>query len=332
MKRMLALLLPLAALAGCQTTATVPAAPAAAQADGCRADETRLACDRRAILAMAGEYKVGFAFDEVTALRPGYQLKAPKRSGANEWVQVIEDTGTHIALQHTLVSDKGEVTKHWRQDWDYQATTTWAYIGNNTWQRRELKPEDAQGAWVQSVWQVDDSPRYAGVGRWNHDGNSAVWTSDTDWRPLPRREHTTRSDYDVLVAVNRHEIAADGAWVHLQDNLKLDSKAPAGSRYLAREFGANRYAKLSGFDFGPGKEYWTRTQGFWAQVRAGWAERFARAETITVKPKVDGLTLWLAMFEAAEEGPAEPAALKARAEAVLDQYLVVTPAQAVGAL
>jgi len=293
--------------------------------DGCGADETRLACDRRAILAMAGEYRVGFAFEEVAALRAKYTLKKPYRSGGEEWVNVIEDSGTHISLQHILTDKSGEITKHWRQDWDFQPQITWRYAGSNTWERRELKAEESKNAWTQTVWQVDDSPRYAGIGRWVHDGNNTEWRSDLDWRPLPRREHTTRSDYDVLSAVNRHEITPDG-WVHLEDNLKLDTNAISENRYIAREFGVNRYQKIDGYNFKPARDYWAKTSAFWAQVRSGWAGRFAGAERITIKDKVDGKTLWMAMLEEAEvKGPRDEASLKQRSDAILDRYLTIQP-------
>lgn len=333
MKSLLPILAGAFAVTACSTLpAPAPAnkAPAAAPVIApnvirCASGDDKVQCDKRAIMAMAGEYKVTFAFDEVTALRPGYELKKPMRAAAEEWVDVIENTPTHLALQHTLVDEKGQVTKHWRQDWDYQPTVTWAFVGNDTWQRRVLSDAERQGAWVQSVWQVDDSPRYAGVGRWSYEGNSAIWTSDNGWRPLPRREHTTRKDYDVMEAVNRHEIGADG-WVHLQDNLKRDTKAPADSRYIAREFGANRYLKSTGFNFKPGKDYWAKTQDFWAQVRLAWAERFAKSESITVKHDVDGKILGMVMYEAAEApGPRDAAALKARVDAILDRYLVSKP-------
>ncbi len=302
-------------------SASVWAAPAA----GCKAGENPFDCDRRAILAMAGEYRVGFAFDEVTSLRPGYEIKKPLRSGAEEWVEVIEDSGTHIALQHTLVTPEGEVVKHWRQDWDYQPTVTWRYIGNETWERRAVSESERKQAWVQTVWQVDDSPRYSGIGQWIHDGNNSIWTSDTTWRPLPRRESTTRNDYDVMVGINRHEIAADG-WTHLQDNLKLDTKAAPDQKYITREFGANRYVKVKDYDFKPGREYWARTKDFWTQVRVAWAERFAKAGRITVKKEVDGSRMSNEMFEAAEKTtPRDAATLKARADAVLDRYLISQP-------
>src|SRR6187399_3148801 len=41
-------------------------------------------CDRKSILAMAGEFRVRFAFDETAALGPGYAPHDPQRSGGTE--------------------------------------------------------------------------------------------------------------------------------------------------------------------------------------------------------------------------------------------------------
>ena len=325
-------------LAACQATATVnqtvaKTAPAFTTAKpvpvGCGEHETAFDCDRRAILAMAGEYAVDFRFEEIAALQPDYLLKAPQLSKAREFITVLEDSGKRIVLQHVLVAKDSHVTKHWRQDWVYEPNTLWRYRGvqsQQSWQRETLNPEQAKGRWAQLVWQVDDSPRYAGVGQWQHDGNSSIWTSDTSWRPLPRREHTSRSDYDVMVAINRHEITPTG-WVHWQDNLKMNSTGEATQRYLAREFGANTYTRISGYDFQAGYDYWQKTQAFWQAVRAAWDKRFASHERITLQDKVDDKSLWLTMFErAAIETPDAARTLQQDVDAILDRYLLLSTA------
>ncbi len=79
--------------------------------------------DRRAILAMAGEFRVNFRFQETVAFEPGYAPVKAERSGAFEMVEVIEDRGDFISLQHILVmgdADDRQVIKHWRQDWQYR--------------------------------------------------------------------------------------------------------------------------------------------------------------------------------------------------------------------
>ncbi|MEM7009055.1 MAG: DUF6607 family protein, partial [Thermodesulfobacteriota bacterium] len=141
--------------------------------------------DRRAILAMAGDYRVTFDFIETVPLRSGYVIKNPYHSWATEFVEVIEDKGDFISLQHILVmyikNDEGEIegpmiVKHWRQDWKYQDTDVLDYIGNSTWQLKKIPAAKAKGKWSQSVYQVDDSPRYGGIGEWIHDGNYSSWT------------------------------------------------------------------------------------------------------------------------------------------------------------
>jgi hypothetical protein len=67
---------------------------------------------------------------------------------------------------------------------------------------------------------VDDSPRYAARGRWQHAAGVSTWISDETWRPLPRREFSVRKDYDVLVGTNRHTITPTG-WVQEENNVKL---------------------------------------------------------------------------------------------------------------
>lgn len=232
--------------------------------------------DRTAILAMAGNYDVTFDFQETLALQPGYALHKPHVSHAHEYVQVLEDSPRRIVLQHILVDERGHVTKHWRQDWEYEQTRFWRYAGDYSWQRRELPAEAVRGQWVQTVWQVDDSPRYAGIGRWQHDNGVSRWTSDSTWRPLPRREHTERDDYDVLVTVNRQTITPTG-WSHEQDSYKLDRKH---QKILAFERGNNRYVRNNTFDFKAGRDYWSKTAPYWEAVRAVWATEFAEHEKL----------------------------------------------------
>jgi hypothetical protein len=237
--------------------------------------------DRRAILSMAGEFEVRFKFDETVALRPDYELKHDT-AAAFETVVVLEDAGERIVLQHVLVSRDGEhVVKHWRQDWTWQDRDLREYAGGRTWKARRLSEREARGAWTQAVYEVNDGPRYESVGRWTHDGEYSSWQSATTWRPLPRREYTTRSDYDVLLAVNRHAITPWG-WVHEQDNTKWDRADATGRPYIAREIGVNEYRRISSFDFAPARAYVERTRGYWRAVREQWSRELAGSEALEV--------------------------------------------------
>ncbi|MCK5771107.1 DUF6607 family protein [Algiphilus sp.] len=255
--------------------------------------------DRKAILDMAGEFEVRFRFDETLSLRSGYQLREPQRSGGHELVLVIADTPRHVALQHILVMD-GHVVKHWRQDWHYQRTTSWTYAGDRTWERVTRAPETVRGTWTQTVWQVDDSPRYAGTGRWRHAHGVSIWTSGETRRPLPRRERTSRDDYDLLLGINRHIITPWG-WAHEQDNTKVDRTAAPADRAVVREAGLNRYRRITDHDFSPGRDYWTRTRAYWAEVREVWRELLADRARVPMAAEVDGKRLFQVMFEQADQ-------------------------------
>jgi hypothetical protein len=273
---------------------TPPApAPVAAAAPATPPD-----ADRAAILAMAGDYAVRFNFDETVVLADGYERTEPKRSGALETVLVIEDVPGRIVLQHLLLSKNGgHVTKHWRQDWLWQAAERFEFSADQTWTVRPVDPALTAGAWTQCVYEVSDAPRYCGTGRWNHAYGVATWTSDRSWRPLPRREYTTREDYNALNVENRHTIVA-GGWTHEQDNTKVVRGAD-GSRSLVREFGFNDYRRVDDVDFGPAHAYWRDTAAYWARVRAQWAAHMASGGGLRLATPVDGMPVIEATFEQA---------------------------------
>jgi hypothetical protein len=277
--------------------------------------------DRAAILAMAGDYRTSFDFLETVVFEPPHRPAAPYRSWGTERVYVVEDRGDFISLQHVLemvvVDDEGRqqgpfVQKHWRQDWQYQPSQLVEYRGRDWWERRALSPEERRGAWSQAVHQVDDTPRYASVGRWEHGPTYSSWTGNRTGRPLPRREHTVRDDYDLLSAVNRHTILPNG-WVHEQDNLKVVTGPPA--RPKAREVGVDRYELIAGFDFAPADAYWRATGPFWRIVRDAWTARLGAAPALHVSTTCKGTPVFAMFFEYAArlEGDAPPSDAEMRA-------------------
>src|SRR5690606_17374812 len=273
----------------------------------------KLERDRRAILAMAGEFRTTFDFLETVGFTPEFEPDRPYQSWATEYVYVLEDRGDFISLQHLIVMQYVDrdgnvqgpfVQKHWRQDWTYEDTDLHVYAGRNRWERRTVAPKDAAGRWSQAVFQVDDSPRYEALGEWLHDGNYSAWTSEPTWRPLPRRESTVRDDYEVLFGTNRHTITPTG-WVQEEDNLKMrlgaDGRPAERDRYLSRELGVARYERIVGFDFSAGRRYAERAGPFWADVRTVWGELFAARDAIELADEVDGRPLFEPLFGFAEE-------------------------------
>ena len=288
--------------------------------------------DRRAILAMAGDYRTSFDFLETVLYEPGAEPARPYRSWGTERIYVLEDRPDFVSLQHVMVmfvvDEDGEllgplVQKHWRQDWRYEPPELLDYRGFERWRLRPLRSAQRRGVWYQTVYQVDDSPRYASAGSWRHSDQASVWEGGETWRPLPRREHTVRQDYQVLAGRNRLTVLPTG-WVHEQDNQKLEVAAKGrrvvGSR--AREIGVNRYERLAGFDFSAGDAYWSATGPFWALVRAGWAARSAGGREIHVARRCDDEPAFVHFFRAASRvadgEDFAPPAQQAEVERILD--------------
>lgn len=286
-------------LTACATTASqdVAAMAPAAPYQHSEADFQR---DREAILAMAGEYHVTFDFRETVALQEGYEFAEDKHTGAWEVVRVIEDRGDVIVLQHLLLTsqdDDAMVIKHWRQDWEYQPSRMMAFRGHDDWDMVEISAAEAAGAWVQSVYQVDDSPRYAGLARWEHEGEISTWEPETSWRPLPRRDDTTRTDYQAIEAVNRHVVTAWG-WVHEQDNTKLVIDENGNATPLVREVGVNTYARTDLPNDSRADDYWAATADYWTIVRAYWDDLEAETAGFHVEDDAEGTLLYGPMLSA----------------------------------
>ncbi|RIJ26020.1 hypothetical protein D1224_02580 [Henriciella barbarensis] len=313
-------------LASGVTTGTVIGQSAQAQTAAADTPAAAFERDRQSILAMTGDYKVTFDFIETVPFLKDYELKERKLSGGNEIVRVIEDTGDFISLQHILVvgpEDAPIVVKHWRQDWQYEPQRVLVFIGGNAWEWRDVPASERAGAWSQTVYQVDDAPRYGAVGDWIYEDGIAEWTPPAEWRPLPRRDMTTRDDYHAVDAVNRHTITPNG-WVHEQDNSKLIlTEEPQA---LVREIGVNTYRRNSDFDVAVGDSYWAATEDYWAGVRDEWAEieaeypRFA----ITIKGETEALyNPLLGLANEVQAGERDTASAVTEARSVIRSF--VTP-------
>src|SRR5690606_37000177 len=112
--------------------------------------------DRRAILAMAGTYRVTFDFLEVASFAGDGARARPYQSWGTEKVYVDRNEPGHVSLVHILamrvVGEDGRIsepviTKHWRQDWRFEPDHVIEHEDGRRWKRREVAPADRRGQW-----------------------------------------------------------------------------------------------------------------------------------------------------------------------------------------
>jgi len=256
--------------------------------------QTKFEQDREAIKALAGFYKVTFNYTETFSPDDDYKFHEKHRSSAKEWALILEDSPKKIVIQHLLVM-RGDsmIIKHWREDWTYEDTQILAYDKNDTWKKVSLTANDIKGRWTQKVYQVDDSPRYQAIGTWVHVDGKHQWQSNSD-SPLPRREYSERSDYNVLNRGNTLYLTKTG-WMFEQDNKKI-IRSESGDKLLAMEKGMEEFVKTDPKSFGYAQAWWKEQEKFWKDARETWDTVFAENNVIKLTSKVDNKLLYEQFF------------------------------------
>ena len=254
--------------------------------------------DIDAIKSMCGCFEIEFNFAETFVLSndEDYQKSKIYKAKALEWGQLVEDSKDKISIQHLLIVGSKQfptVIKHWRQDWIYQNVDLYRFFKENTWHYVELDRSTAKKAWTQKVYQVDDSPRYEGSARWVHNNDKSYWENFT-YAPLPRREYTKRSDYNVMLRGNRHEIIS-GGWIHDQDNKKI-IRSNSEDEPIAYEKGFSTYTKVDDERCIAAVKWWDKNKLKWKSVRSHWDEIYALKSTIELNETVDGKRLYTLLF------------------------------------
>ncbi|MVM35836.1 hypothetical protein GO755_37820 [Spirosoma sp. HMF4905] len=249
--------------------------------------------DIAAIKGQCGCHDVNFLYAETFAPEKTYTFKDRYTAKGTEWVFVEEETGptsrpNKIVIQHLLVVSDSMVIKHWREDWLYQNTSLLKFDQNASWKRTQLSAAQVKGQWTQKVFEVDDSPRYEGSATWIHADGRDYWESTAD-APLPRREYTKRTDYNVMRRTNHHEIRPDG-YIHEQDNDKI-IRSEAGDQLLASEKGLNTYKRTDEKKCQAAKDWWAKNRAYWANVRAVWNEILPNRDAVAIKGQVKGSVL-----------------------------------------
>ncbi|WP_299150076.1 DUF6607 family protein [uncultured Dokdonia sp.] len=255
--------------------------------------------DKEAIKKMCGCFEVTFNFAETFNYSNDslYKPSKNKVSKGLEWAQLVTDKENQIEIQHLLQVGSPEqpmIVKHWRQNWLYENTNLYSYNADNVWTYENKSADDVAGQWTQKVYQVDDSPRYEGSATWVHVDSKSYWENTAN-APLPRREYTTRSDYNLTVRGNRQEITPYG-WVHDQDNSKVVRTANQEDQVIAKEKGYNTYKRIDDSKCAAAAQWWVDNQEKWALVRTKWDEVYNKNKDLHLEQKVDNKVLYKHLF------------------------------------
>ncbi|WP_347374250.1 DUF6607 family protein [Aequorivita sp. Q41] len=274
--------------------------------------------DKKSIKEMCGCFEVTFNFAETFNYSKDslYKPSHTEVSSALEWAEIVTDEDDKIVIQHLLqVGNPANpmVVKHWRQDWLYENTVIYDYNADNTWKYVKKPAAEVKGQWTQKVYQVDDSPRYEGSGSWVHVDGKNYW-ENTSNAPLPRREYTTRSDYNLTVRGNRVELT-DFGWIHDQDNLKVIRENAKEDVILAKEKGYNTYVKVADSRCAVAAKWWKDNGEKWALVRNKWEEVYNRNQDLSLEEKVSNKPLYKFLFEEEDYND------KATIDAVIESFV-----------
>ena len=262
--------------------------------------------DEKAIKAMCGCYEIKFNFAETFKYpkdTANYKASKVKHETALEWAELIEDEPGKKSIQHLLIVGKGMIVKHWRQDWLFENTKFYDYNGFEDWKYKTISKNKVAGQWTQSVFEVDDKPRYTGSSTWLHVDGRTFWENTTN-APLPRREYTQRSDYNITKRTNVHEIVKNG-WIHDQDNDKIIRDEKGNDYLLAQEKGHNTYTKVDDSKCEAAQKWWKENKEFWKKVRAKWDVEFAKNKDIKLLKELDGKPLYMHLQKLKNEASQE---------------------------
>lgn len=278
---------------------------------------------KKNIDALCGCFSVEFKYAETFSPDPNYKYHEREYiDGGTELSLPIEVSDKKIVIQHLLVITDSVIVKHWREEWTYENPELWIYQGDKTWKKTTLKTEEVKGKWTQTVWEVSDEPRYQGVSQFVTLNGNTVWQSTTD-APLPRREYSVRSDYNVLNRTNRINIT-DSSYVHEQENKKIIRSSTA-DKLLVEEKGINTYKRLNPAACNAAKVYWEKHKEYWEAVRAVWNNYINNTSTIHLQTKIEGKLLHEYLMALAREyvaGKINTAALSQKITAEINRFII----------
>ncbi len=276
--------------------------------------------DIEAIKGQCGCFDITFKYAETFAPDTSYKYHGRELSYGREYIFVVEESPKNIVIQHLLVIKDTMIIKHWREDWTYRDPHLLSFHTNNDFRYSDIKNKNYAQGWTQWVYGTQDEPRYAGFGEWAHVNGKSVWESRSD-AALPRREYSTRSDYNVLNRGNRIHVTAKG-YLHEQDNYKIIREEGKPDVLLASEKGLNDYVKIDPSKCESAKKWWEENKAFWNGVRAAWDEAEDQHKSFKIKEKVDDQRLGSYIYDLEHDKTLPAKEVKGKMKAVLARFLV----------
>ncbi|MBL7664625.1 MAG: hypothetical protein JNM93_05785 [Bacteriovoracaceae bacterium] len=253
--------------------------------------------DKEAIKSMSGCYKVVYQNAETFSPKKDYEFHKRYSTGGLEWIFVDAESDKSISLQHLLIHPDNSITKHWRQEWRHEDKDLLSYEAFNKWVYQDISFSiyDQTDHWTQATFQVDDSPRYECSAPWVRWNNLEYWECKSN-APLPRREFSVRSDYNILRRNNRHEINMAG-FIHSGEAEKISRAEDGKDTLIALEMGKNTYTRVDKSLCNAAKQWWPQHEAYWRDVRAVWEELYAKKVDLAFHAKIDGKVLWEKLFD-----------------------------------
>lgn len=276
--------------------------------------------DIEAIKGQCGCFDITFKYAETFAPDTAYKYHNRELAYGREYIFAIEESPDKIVLEHLLVIKDTMIVKHWREDWTYQNPHLLTYYTNNDFRYLNIKNKNFQQGWTQSVYGTQDEPRYSGYGEWAHINGKSVWESRAD-AALPRREYTTRNDYNVLSRGNRIHVTSKG-YLHEQDNDKIKREEGKTDVLLASEKGLNDYVRIDMAKCESAKKWWTANQAFWKEVRAAWQEVEDSHKSFKLKDKVDDQRIGSYIYDLEKNKALPVSEVKGKMKAVLEKFII----------
>lgn len=277
--------------------------------------------DKNQLEKLCGCFSVNFKYAETFAPDPQYKFHDREEMNATELALPIEKSDNKLVIQHLLVINDTMIIKHWREEWEYEAKVMYEYAGNRVWNRKEVPAAKAKGKWMQTVWEVSDEPRYQGMSTWVNNDGKVYWENTAD-APLPRREYSVRSDYNVMKRRNRIIITKDG-YLHEQDNDKIIREGKT-DKLLAQEKGYNTYIRMEDSECKAAADWWKKNEQFWSVVRTEWNSYLAKNATVSLKNTVDDKMMnehFFALWKEWKNKKIKPSELDAKVKEVMTKFL-----------